>query len=220
MSREPKLSLLSLLKDSGVNEELIRNKFTDREWYIYHGLANPHHGLLTSSIGRIFDAVASLLNLADINDYEGHAAILLESSAKDYLKKNNISKGCDLSNVFDHDEGVDMRPVMRYLLDDLKKGREVGEISAKFHITLVDIIERLAERGHFQYIAFSGGVFQNALLVDLIISRLSENYRLFFHKELSPNDENISFGQIAHHSIRQHVKGQIGERNFVEVEIN
>ena len=61
--------------------------------------------------------------------------------------------------------------------------------------------EKIAKAKGCKKIAFSGGVFQNGLLVDLTIEHLSKNYDLFFHKELSPNDENISFGQLIYHEI-------------------
>jgi len=60
----------------------------------------------------------------------------------------------------------------------------------------VDYIRKTAVENNFHELAFSGGVFQNALLVDLIIDRLSPGFDLYFHKELSPNDEGIALGQM------------------------
>ena len=66
-------------------------------------------------------------------------------------------------------------------------------IAAKFHGALVHAIGQIADHLHLQKIAFSGGVFQNALLLDMIEHLLTPDYQLFFHRQISPNDENISF---------------------------
>ena len=65
-----------------------------------------------------------------------------------------------------------------------------------FHFTLIKAIEKIAERFAVKELTFSGGVWQNALLVDLAIDVLKLKFTLHFHEKLSPNDENISFGQL------------------------
>ena len=79
---------------------------------------------------------------------------------------------------------------------DLENGTTIGEIAATFHYTLVILIKKIAKANDFNQITFSGGVFQNSLLIDLIQIYLENDYKLYFHRELSPNDENISFGQL------------------------
>ena len=73
----------------------------------------------------------------------------------------------------------------------------MSQIAAKFHISLVNLIGHEAEKQEVKKIAFSGGVFQNALLIDLIITLLQDDFELIFHQRLSANDENISYGQLA-----------------------
>jgi hydrogenase maturation protein HypF len=65
-----------------------------------------------------------------------------------------------------------------------------------------------------KHLAFSGGVFQNALLTDLILKRLGNNYKMYFHKQLSPNDECIGFGQLAYHEIQNHKAILLKERKL------
>ena len=72
-------------------------------------------------------------------------------------------------------------------------------IRAKFHYSLVCLIGVVAKNINVEKICFSGGVFQNSLLVDWMQKECSNKYQLFFHKNLSPNDENISFGQLVYH---------------------
>jgi len=81
MAREPRISLYALNQDS--QAEFLTNKFTSQERDIYSSLKRSNT-LATSSVGRLFDAVASLLNICDINTYEGEGAILLENSLTDY----------------------------------------------------------------------------------------------------------------------------------------
>ena len=82
------------------------------------------------------------------------------------------------------------------ILSDIIIGRNSDYISAKFHFSLIEVIRSIADADNYIKIAFSGGVFQNSLLVDLIINKLSEKYNLYFHKKLSPNDECIPYGQL------------------------
>ena len=98
---------------------------------------------------------------------------------------------------------IALAPILGAIINDLNNEIEPQIIAAKFHNTLVAFIKRIADQLGIKHIAFSGGVFQNALLVDLIIHRMNRNYQLFWHQELSPNDENISFGQLVHELIEQ-----------------
>ena len=81
-------------------------------------------------------------------------------------------------------------------MEEKKSGRNAGEIGLNFHYTLIKAIEKIAERYKVKELAFSGGVWQNALLVDLAIEVLGEKFTFHFHEKLSLNDENISFGQL------------------------
>ena len=92
--------------------------------------------------------------------------------------------------------------MLEEVITDILTKEDVGTIAAKFHVTLVDWISHLAIKQGVKRIGFSGGVFQNTLLVDLIVDRLQNQYELLFHKNLSPNDENISFGQLIYAEIQ------------------
>ena len=69
-------------------------------------------------------------------------------------------------------------------------------ILSKFMVTLAKIVYAIAEKYKVKDLAFSGGVFQNSFLVDLLIDLKGNDYNLYFNESFSPNDENISFGQI------------------------
>lgn len=198
MSLQPRLAALSLCKNLPDAEELLIHKFSDQEWTLYKKMLQQHVSIQTSSMGRVFDAVASLLGLGDVNSYEGQSAMLLEDQAYQFYVKEGL--GWNESYVFNEEisESISMASVLTGITRDIINGQDVNMIAAKFHVTLVKMIETIAQRQGIKSLVFSGGVFQNGLLVDLIHHHLSSDYSLYFHKNLSPNDENIALGQMAY----------------------
>jgi hydrogenase maturation protein HypF len=168
----------------------LRSKFNDTEWGYYLKLIRTKPALQTSSIGRLFDAVASVLNVCDYNSFEGEAAMRLEAIA---------SGGKCLSqyNVVWIKNSFDAESLMKQIITDLDHQVPVERITYKFHVWLADVIYEVALHTQIKSIALSGGVFQNALLIDLIEERKNSDIKIFFNKELSANDENISLGQLA-----------------------
>ncbi len=97
---------------------------------------------------------------------------------------------------------------LKRLVHDIHEGIPKEILAYRFHVALVNWIEEIAIREDISTLAFSGGVFQNALLVELIHKRLGHQYQLYFHQQLSPNDECIAFGQLAYDEI-QHLRGAL-----------
>jgi hydrogenase maturation protein HypF len=190
MAKEPRLSLLSLASDEMV--EVSQEKFTAYELKTYHTLKNTNQ-LKTSSVGRLFDAVASLLNITDYNTYEGEAAILLENSISNY----NI-KSCK-SYLSAPEKGISAIEIIKNMVDDFQNGNPKDQLILNFLYTLAFSIIEIAKSINYEHVAFSGGVFQNTTLVDIIIELAPKEIKLYFHKDLSPNDENISFGQLMYY---------------------
>jgi hydrogenase maturation protein HypF len=193
MAKEPRISALSLCSDIAEAELLLKPKFTKQEWKIYQKVLSKKEHLKTSSIGRLFDAVASLLGLLDISSFESQGGMLLEKCAVAGMIKNASSLNPKYFNVNTEEE-----PIINInrIIVDINSGIEKEIIAAQFHISLVELIRYIAQKTSNTNLAFSGGVFQNGLLTDLIIKILQNDYGLYFHKQLSPNDENISFGQV------------------------
>jgi hydrogenase maturation protein HypF len=193
MPREPRISALCLSFDLAGFQEFTKSKFTAQEWKIYHKILS-NNTLKTSSVGRLFDGVASLLRLSEKQTFEGEAAMQLEALAEDYFQEN----GYDFSETYlpQSFKNIPTKHIIGGVLIDIQQQKSREFIAAKFHYSLIKSVEIVANQLNTKQIAFSGGVFQNAILVDLLIHHLSENFELFFHKNLSPNDENISFGQM------------------------
>ncbi len=191
MAKEPRLSLLSLVNDELQSE--IANQFSAEEFTIYQSLKNQSN-LKTSSVGRLFDAVASLLNICHINSYEGEAAMLMESLIIDF-DLSKCKSYCGLSK-----NGRIPTQLLFYNLQmDNRKGTEKKTIIINFLYTLASLVFEVAKRQNIKKIAFSGGVFQNSILIDMLYELGENEYELYFNRNLSPNDENISFGQLMYY---------------------
>ncbi len=166
------------------------------------------HAPLTSSAGRLFDAVAALLGIRDVVGYEGQAAIELEHVA-DPLERGSypVDLSATGSPSAADTEGADVARVpvgqlVRAVVDDLARGTAVPTIAARFHNALSDVVLQVCSRigGHegLSTVALSGGVFQNALLVTRCLERLEPaGFTVLTHREVPPNDGGISLGQAA-----------------------
>ncbi len=190
MAKEPRLSLFSL--SNAEMDKILNEKFTPNELKIYQSLKRENK-LKTSSVGRLFDAVASLLNITDFNSYEGEAAILLEN-----LVTNYDLKSCK-NYVNTLEKGISATEIIRNIDRDIKRGESKENIIINFLFTLASAIVKIAKTNNYKHIALSGGVFQNTILMDMLIELTPKEIKLYFHKDLSPNDENISFGQIMYY---------------------
>ncbi len=190
MARQPRLSALAVF---GAVEEL-RGKFSDREWSWYTRAVGRGQ-VRSSSMGRVFDAVASLLGLCDVMSYEGQAAMMLETIATRWVDQcGGIDKAL---RTIGHRKNS-FPSLCREVLEDCRRGVDRGRIAFSFHLGIASWIRAIAEELDIRKVAFSGGVWQNALLVDLV-SALMEDRALYFHRHFPPNDECISFGQVMYY---------------------
>lgn len=188
------LAECGLLEHPGV--EPLRSRLAEGEErtllaMIAQGLNSP----MTSSMGRLFDAVAAIAGVADDARYEGEAAILLEACA-DHSAQGSYEFG--IQEVVPH--VIDPTPVLRAALDDVAAGVDAGVISMRFHRAVVAVIATLARRfsGMFttRYVALSGGVMMNRIVLAGAVEALSEvGLNPLTHKQLPMNDAAVSFGQ-------------------------
>jgi hydrogenase maturation protein HypF len=154
---------------------------------------------LTSSVGRLFDAVAALAGLRQVAHFEGQAAMELEFSLEDPPSVGAYPFAVvAASRTPQHSPFVlDWQPCVEALLADLRGGSRAAEISAKFHNGLVESIIEIARRCGQQRVALSGGCFQNRYLTERAVRRLQEEgFRPYWHQRVPPNDGGISLGQV------------------------
>jgi hydrogenase maturation protein HypF len=153
-------------------------------------------------VGRLFDAVAALLDLRQIATFEGQAAMELEFAVP-------AGAGANDDYRFDLTEGgggedrwqaalvVDWRPTVAAILDDLARGVPPGLIAARFHDTLAGIIVAVARRVGEPKVLLTGGCFQNRHLTERAVRRLeAESFRPYWHQRVPPNDGGIALGQV------------------------
>ncbi|MGH3320566.1 MAG: carbamoyltransferase HypF [Streptosporangiaceae bacterium] len=152
---------------------------------------------LTSSAGRLFDAVAAIAGVRDTINYEGQAAVELEQRA-DPDERDGYNAELTGGEPF-RLRGTDL---VRSVVDDLRRGTDVARVAARFHNGLAAAIVascvRIRESDGLSVVALSGGVFQNRLLLDRVVSSLeAEGFRVLVHSRVPPNDGGISLGQAA-----------------------
>jgi len=164
---------------------------------------------LTSSMGRLFDAISALLGIREEIDYEGQAAVELEMAAHSYVIARRVSEEA-ISDVREsypfhivEDEGIKivrLKDLLSAVIEDLHQGISKGRISGKFHNTVARMINEMcrlmAVETSITQVALSGGVFQNRLLLRKTVSLLeSDGFQVFTNRQVPCNDGGISLGQ-------------------------
>jgi hydrogenase maturation protein HypF len=160
------------------------------------GLNSP----LTSSCGRLFDAVAALLNVRHTVSYDGQAAIELEALAEAVWDDRSYRY-----RVVSNDElplQLDFLAMFPEILADIDAGTQSAVIARRFHITVasaaVNLCMRISNATGLDRIVLSGGVFQNRLLSEMVYSGLiKQGLQVFTHRLSPPNDGCIALGQAA-----------------------
>jgi hydrogenase maturation protein HypF len=152
---------------------------------IERGLNAP----LTTSAGRLFDAVASFAGVAQESRFEGQAAMLLELAIGDLRTEEAYP-------LPESDGQADWRMLVESVLRDREKGDSPQWIAARFHNALANWIVAVARRTDAKQVVLSGGVFQNRYLVERAAELLEERrVRVFTHQRVPANDGGISLGQ-------------------------
>jgi hydrogenase maturation protein HypF len=154
---------------------------------------------LTTSAGRLFDAVASIMGIRQVVDFEGQAAMELEFAAAGGVDENYpfAVVGRDPQTSSPTMLIVDWEPLISAVVQDLRQGVPSSTIAARFHNTLVEIMVEVARRLGESRIVLTGGCFQNRYLTERAVHRLTEaGFRPYWHQRIPPNDGGISLGQV------------------------
>ena len=164
-------------------------------------------GPTTTSMGRLFDAVAALLGLRSTVTYEGQAAIGLESLARSVPRAEAAVFDVDVSRASSGALVIDPSPLLVALLGEHARGIGTDVLAAAFHESIGRAtaragIEAAHEHG-LRAVALSGGVFQNVRLTEIVEEALVEaGLEVLVHLVVPPNDGGISIGQAAIASAR------------------
>jgi hydrogenase maturation protein HypF len=217
--KEPRRIALALLATANLEvPQSLKQAFSEDELRLFTKMLNRRLNCpLTSSVGRLFDGIAALLNLYPTITFEGQAAIALENQAiiqqfphskgdlgglnskGDLGESNNL-----LSYPFTLKQNsksepiiIQWQPLLTSILQDLKEALPISQIAAKFHHTLVEIIIAIAHQVGIPQVVLTGGCFQNAYLLEAAISRLkAENFLPYWPQNVPPNDGGLALGQV------------------------
>jgi hydrogenase maturation protein HypF len=153
----------------------------------------------TSSLGRVFDAVAVMLGLGDYNHFDAQLPMALESIIAGGIEE---LYDFELINTSDKSLQPDLGRAIKQIIDDIRNGLPAGVVSAKFHNTiaavLMDMAKAARESTRLDTAALSGGVFCNRYLSDrLIMSLKKAGFSVLFNRDVPSNDGGISLGQAA-----------------------
>jgi hydrogenase maturation protein HypF len=189
--KEPKRVALSLFFETFSLDEVLKldtptkNAFSENEIKLLHtvwqkGLNAP----LTSSVGRIFDAVASFSSIAQMQTYEGETGLQIEQA---YDKKIKEFYSYEIKN-----ENIDLTKAVKEIIED--KQKEL--ICSKFINMLVDIVITISLKYDLP-VVLTGGVFQNKTLLELVCKKLEEKGKKYYYSKRVPlNDGGIALGQL------------------------
>ncbi|MBI5216879.1 MAG: carbamoyltransferase HypF [Ignavibacteriae bacterium] len=161
----------------------------------------------TSSVGRLFDSVASLIGVRQRVNFEGQAAMELEFLTDGILTVEHYEfriSDCQLRNKNQFEIGnpqsairVDWKPMIENILSDIEENESREIISARFHNTLTEIIIEVAKRIGEERVVLSGGCFQNKYLTERTVTRLrQEGFHPYWHQRVPTNDGGIALGQV------------------------
>ncbi len=195
--KEPRRCALGVLYEMLGDDafELLEQVFTEGERRLLRqSLRQGVNAPITTSAGRLFDAVASLTGLRQVVNFEGQAAMELEFLTHDVHT--------DETYPFSLCEGtpphmLDWSPTIQAVLQDIQEGVSPSLIAARFHNTLVEMMVVVARAAGIDRVALSGGCFQNAYLTGRAVRRLGEEgFRPYWHQRVPPNDGGIALGQM------------------------
>ncbi|MBH0179777.1 MAG: carbamoyltransferase HypF [Nitrospira sp.] len=161
------------------------------------GIASPW----TTSMGRLFDAVASLTGLCSQSSFEGQAAMAVQFAAEEEMEASGVTTEGYLMDLVpsqspDAKWVIDWRPMISAMLNDLRRGCRLEHIAARFHASLAAATVRVAQAVGLPRVVLTGGCFQNRLLLSLIKRRLEEaGFTVYSHTLVPPNDGGLSLGQ-------------------------
>ncbi|MFP4472005.1 MAG: carbamoyltransferase HypF [Bacteroidales bacterium] len=148
---------------------------------------------LSSSCGRLFDAVSAMINLCPVSQFHAEAPMRLESIAQE-----NINQ----SYPFYLGDTIGFDPAIREIVADLQQKVPQAMIAAKFHRTMINVIfasaEKVRQETGLNKVVLSGGSFQNILMLEGAVKKLTNHgFEVFVHEKVPANDGGIALGQLA-----------------------
>ncbi|MBA3607075.1 MAG: carbamoyltransferase HypF [Chthoniobacterales bacterium] len=195
--REPRRSALGLLheifgEETWEHPAVVAN-FSGAELKILRGMLRRQvNSPLTSSAGRLFDGIAALAGLCTRSTFEGQAAMKLEFAIADRAEESYPFTLRPTTPAV-----IDWEPGVRALLEDRRQNIAPGQIAARFHNMLAEVVLAVARQADQPRVVLSGGCFQNRYLTERVICQLrAAGSQPYWPQRIPPNDGGIALGQV------------------------
>lgn len=206
--KEPWRCAVSYLYALGYDPlEIIQDVENENIEVVKQALKSNVNCFLSSSVGRLFDAVAALCGIRNNISYDGQAAIELENVIEDEVEESYLWNIKADDGIFN----IQYNGIIEGLLKDIERKELISKISSKFHNSLIEascaLVCKLREKEYINKVFLSGGVFENEYLLKRIYKNLiNQGFKVFYNEQIPTNDGGISFGQL-------HVASAIMENN-------
>lgn len=200
--KQPRRMALSLLYQILGVEETLKTKcatlqaFNERERRMLLDLwQKMPEAPVSSSVGRLFDGVSSLLGLCQNNDYEGQGAMMLEWAIRSTKRREPYHFPL-IEKDGVHCQHLDWEPLLFELLSDMANGEKTGVMAKRFHDALTVAISSVAVSHAIPAVVLTGGCFQNAYLYEQTTLKLKNaGFRVYSHQRIPPGDGGLAVGQ-------------------------
>lgn len=196
ISKNSKTAALCYLSDAGLNSK-------DENYSLVKAALNANvNTIKSSSMGRLFDAVSSILSISHYNDYEGKSAVMLEMAASSAKRAYSLTLP-DKNGVWD----------TSCLIKQIASANAPkNDIALGFHHAIANAVLEVAEKNKIKDIALSGGVFMNRILTELCIDKLrKKGYNVYINEQVPTNDGGIALGQA--YILSERVKNNVCSGN-------
>lgn len=197
--KEPWRIALSYLHTINYNANQVLKEVDKQQIYmVTQALVKNMNCFKTSSMGRFFDCVSSLLNLCHKISYDGQAAIELENILDPSIKEGYEYFIINKDDIYE----IDYINILMCILKDIENKIQTSVISSKFHNTIgnatIELVCKISKRYKIKQVILSGGVFQNEYLLLYVSKKLRErDFGVYYNQQIPINDSGISVGQLA-----------------------
>lgn len=176
---------------------IIKDVAADRIMAVEQALNSNLNCFLSSSIGRLFDAVAAIVGIVNTVSYDGQAAIALENIIEQGIEDCYTYQVIEKVNQFH----IQYKELIGEIVNEVMANQKISIISAKFHNTLANVCCfvacKIRQKEAINTVILSGGVFENIYLRDTLYKQLINNgFEVFYNEQIPTNDSGIAFGQV------------------------
>jgi hydrogenase maturation protein HypF len=183
-----------------LNLPLINQMDTNSIQMMIQMISKQINSPLTSSLGRLFDGVAAIMGVRSHVNFEGQAAMALEMLAGQDKMNTREAEIYTLEWTRGETKQISVDPLISGIVTDMSNSIPLSRISAKFHLTIIDrfsdLCNELRKESKINYVALSGGAFQNSILLTGFTQKLTASgFKVISHTQVPANDGGLSLGQ-------------------------